>query len=960
VRRGIDFGRLARLAVRRPRVTLAVVFALALGGAALALRLEPSVDTDTLVDRGSDTYEATEAFKRDFGDDSVVVMAQGDLKRIVLTPNLGRLIRLEGCLSGNVPAKGLRTLPRVCSDLARTKPARVVFGPGTFLNLAANQISGEFQKRLSANQAQADMLARSARRASAKRGDPKAVQERLARNARQLAQSQFQQQLLGVGLRYGLLSLPSVDNPDFVSRVVFDPSARDGSRPKARFAYLFPSANAALIQVRLKPELSDSQRRDAIELVRRAVGEKVFQSRAGAGERPEFRYVVSGVPVVTEGLASAVQRAIFVLLGAALLVMAATLAFVFRTRLRLLPLALALAAAALTFGGLALAGGSLTMASIAVLPVLIGLAVDYAIQFQARYDEARERRRGGAEDAAQRAAAAGGPTIATAGLATAVGFLVLLLSPVPMVRGFGALLVLGIVLALACAMSAGFAALVASDDARRRRRAEDVPPVFPRTRARARRLGRRIAASHPARAVFARAGSARDRVADASERALSFSLARPRRVLGIGLLVAVVGLAADTQSEVVSDVQQLVPRDLQALRDVDALQAETGVSGEIDVTVRARDVTDPAVLNWMGRFQERVLKKGGYERDKRASCLQKKDPPDLCPAFSLTDLFQAGTPPNRQQVSALLDAVPTYFQQGAITRDRRTANLAFGIRLQPLDRQREVIDQIKEELDPPPGVSASVVGLPVLVAEANGQLSSPLRRFITLLAALLAVFLVLWAVRRSRQAAAVPLIPIALAVGWSGGVLFILGLLPGPLEVDLNPMSVTLGALVIAISTEFSVLLSARYAQEREKGAGPERALALTYGSTGAAVLASGATAIAGFAALIASDIRMLRDFGIVTVVDLSVSLAGVMLVLPAALLWAEEHGPIRLRDVDPRRWARAAWGARPSLRPRRPALRLRRPSLRLRRPSLRPRRPSFARPSLRLPRLRRGRRSRA
>ena len=33
----------------------------------------------------------------------------------------------------------------------------------------------------------------------------------------------------------------------------------------------------------------------------------------------------------------------------------------------------------------------------------------------------------------------------------------------------------------------------------------------------------------------------------------------------------------------------------------------------------------------------------------------------------------------------------------------------------------------------------------------------------------------------------------------------------------------------------------------------------------------------------------MLRDFGLVTVVDLSVALAGVMLVLPAALVWAEE-----------------------------------------------------------------------
>ena len=57
--------------------------------------------------------------------------------------------------------------------------------------------------------------------------------------------------------------------------------------------------------------------------------------------------------------------------------------------------------------------------------------------------------------------------------------------------------------------------------------------------------------------------------------------------------MAVVGLALDTQSEVVSDVPQLVPQDLQALRDVNALQNETGISGEIDVTVRANDITDP-------------------------------------------------------------------------------------------------------------------------------------------------------------------------------------------------------------------------------------------------------------------------------------------------------------------------------------------------------------------------------
>jgi predicted RND superfamily exporter protein len=157
---------------------------------------------------------------------------------------------------------------------------------------------------------------------------------------------------------------------------------------------------------------------------------------------------------------------------------------------------------------------------------------------------------------------------------------------------------------------------------------------------------------------------------------------------------------------------------------------------------------------------------------------------------------------------------------------------------------------------------------------------------------------VLLAIRRRPRLAAVPLIPIALATGWSAALLFLL-------RIPLNPMSAALGALVIAISTEFSVLLSARYQDERDAGWSPRAALERTYGSTGAAVLASGTTAIAGFAALIASDIRMLRDFGIVTVVDLTVSLLGVMIVLPAALMWAEQHERFTLRNLRPRRLLR-------------------------------------------------------
>jgi uncharacterized protein len=131
-------------------------------------------------------------------------------------------------------------------------------------------------------------------------------------------------------------------------------------------------------------------------------------------------------------------------------------------------------------------------------------------------------------------------------------------------------------------------------------------------------------------------------------------------------------------------------------------------------------------------------------------------------------------------------------------------------------------------------------------------------------------------------------VPIALATGWSALILF-------ATRIPLNPMSATLGALVIAISTEFSVLLSERYRSERRAGLDPAEALARTYRHTGSAVLTSGITAIAGFGVLTLSSITMLRDFGLVTLIDLTVSLLGVLLVLPSVLALSERRDDLRL-----------------------------------------------------------------
>jgi uncharacterized protein len=913
---------LAGGAARRPVLTIALASVLGLGGAAFALRLNPTAATNTFVSSSSPEYRATQKFYENFGEEPVEVLVKGDLQQLVLSSDVDRLVGLEGCLSGNVPASALAGeggASGPCGQLAKAKTVKVVFGPGTFINEAAEQIDEQLTVQTKQAEAAAKQAEGVVRKAAEARGESAEAAQKLGAQASSITLGRFKEGLATLALQYGLTARPSLDDPSFVSTLVFDPTKPAGT-PKQRFAYLFPSRESALISVRLKAGLSERERTHTIALIRQATAMK--QWRLAHGES----YLVTGQPVIVADLTGKITHSIELLLVAVMLVMAGALSLVFGTHPpspRLLPLGVALLAAALTFGALSVVGASLTVASIAVLPVLIGLAVDYAIQFQSRVEEAFAEGPHPPDDthlpddaraAVGQAAMVGAPTIATAGIASVGAMLVLLLSPVPMVRGFGLLLVVGVVIAFLCALTAGSAALVlaarrsAGRSAAGSGRRAAVGPLDPSLGA-AWRGARELLLDNPVNRLLARI-------------ALVEAPRRPGRLLGVGLALAVLGWGLDTQTHVETDITKLVPQNLESLQNLNALERATGVGGQLDLMVSAKDLTKPSTIEWMSKYESAVLKRFGYSPTR--GCGRAR----VCPAFSLPDLFAgsaaatgagtttpqgasgqsggtgtntpgstqgsgaAATTPKLTQsdVHDLLDAIPPYFSQDVITPDRRTATLAFGIRLMPLAEQQQVIEAMRSTLHPPAGVTAQLVGLPVLAAQSGAQVASPWRRLETLLIGLAAVALVLMvAFRGDRRRALVPLVPIALATGWSALILF-------AVRVPLNPMSVTLGALVIAISTEFSVLLSERYRQERLRGETASEALRRTYRRTGAAVAASGVTAIAGFGVLVLSDIRMLRDFGLVTLIDLSVSLLGVLVALPAALMLAERPRAIALR----------------------------------------------------------------
>jgi len=821
------FGRVAAAVARRARPLLTFGILLALTAAAIVLfsgmKVQPV--TDAIFNKDSAAYKDTARAEKTFGGEPVVILAKGNLVESLKPANLKRLNVLEACVSGSI-SRGRGELFKTCERLNELDPVAVFAGPATFLGRAVSGITEVYQQQVAAL-------------AALPRGSARA--------------DQGQQELLrlaaGISAKYGLTSLPSLDDPAFINRVVF-PDGVTSTGPKPKLSYLFPNSDSAQIVLRLRSDLSDDERSEAIDLIKDATRDESTQLDGA-------EYVVSGSPVVFDGLSQSLQTGILLLALVALVLMSLALWAIFGSGWRLLPLGLALGAIMISFGLLRLLGGSISLAALGAVPILIGLTVDYAVQIQARYDETDGDLPAG--EAARLAAAGGVPMIATACVASAFGFASLLISPVPMISEFGILLGAGVLVCLAVVFIFGFAALSIRGPGKAR-------PVT------LERFGVFLAFRNGAKRV------------------LGMAIMAPGRLLLISIVIAACGWAAGTQANTAAEIKQLLPTRTDAVKDLLDLEKSTGTSGEVDIIVRADDVTDPAVVTWMAAVRSSALALAGYD-EANPSCLEA----DLCPGPAITDFVAAGgkgmtSAEIRRGLKGLpVDERRAIIGGGLAGKDLPTeAKIPFVIRTGSVDSQRRVVGQIVDAIrgsrvgqGPPTGVSADVTGLPVIVTSTVDDLAAS--RYMLIAFAIFAVALVLLLIYRSFRRMLIPMIPIVVAGGWSAVIV-------SSLDLSLNPLSAVLTVLVTAISTEFSVILAGRYFQEREQGAGMADALRFTYGRTGMAIAASGLTAIAGFAALVSSDIQMLRDFGIVAVVDLSVALLGVAIVLPAVLAWQERR----------------------------------------------------------------------
>ena len=111
---------------------------------------------------------------------------------------------------------------------------------------------------------------------------------------------------------------------------------------------------------------------------------------------------------------------------------------------------------------------------------------------------------------------------------------------------------------------------------------------------------------------------------------------------------------------------------------------------------------------------------------------------------------------------------------------------------------------------------------------------------------------------------------------------------------SLNSASASLPALLMGLGTDFTILMYARYVEERQAGASVAVATGRMVGETGLGVFTGAITSAGTFYAMCVGSFRGLRDLGFLVGTGVLICAVAILFLLPAMIAWNEGVGKTR------------------------------------------------------------------
>lgn len=615
-------------------------------------------------------------------------------------------------------------------------------------------------------------------------------------------------------------------NPKWVH---FLTHATNGTMRQSSAAFLPNPGHAAMVVI-LKPNLSIDQESAAAQSVQSIVGQAHFQNAST---------IVTGVPALLRTINDYLKTGMLKLGALAALIMVVILFLAFNVRWRILPFIIVAIGLVWAFGLVGLLGVPLTLASVAGLPVLLGVGIDYAIQMHSRIEEEVILDR--SANPIQTTARNLGPALLVVTFDAVFAFVALLFAKVPMIRQFGLLLVVGIVAVCICGIIAPLAI-----------------------------LGIREYKSPTKGRDFSKGGLSRLTVWLGS---LPAKATIPLAIASI--LIFAGGLAVEGHITLQTDPLQWVNPQSQTVKDVNALKAGIGTESNVGVLVTTNHPFSNQTVAYVTKLSNQLVAKFPNLLYQATGMVNLVDEFTAVPGASQV-------PPLGAEVAAVNAVAPAQVVKSSVANNGHALSVIFRSKTTALGDLQPVVNYLQDDIRPPPGMTAAPGGIAVVGVGLLENLDAS-RALLTYLAIILVgAFL---AIRlRSLIRSLLSLVPVLIAVG-------LVSLIAWGLRLKLSPLTAVSGPLVVAVCTEFTSLILLRFVEERGQGLSPREAADITASRTGRAFMVSGMTAVIGVGVLATSSFPLLQGFGIIVGLNVAVALVSALVVLPPILVWADADG---------------------------------------------------------------------
>lgn len=323
----------------------------------------------------------------------------------------------------------------------------------------------------------------------------------------------------------------------------------------------------------------------------------------------------------------------------------------------------------------------------------------------------------------------------------------------------------------------------------------------------------------------------------------------------LGVVLAAWGWKVLPDIPVTTDVEHFAGG-LAALDDARHAEDVLGSAGEIDVVLRGIDTLTPETLAWMRDAEAVIARQHG----------------DVMRAIIAPTTFLdfLGDDPTADQVDAAVRLLPEYLSGAVVAPDRSVALLTYGIRLDDVSGVQDLRTALVRALPAPPdGYEVELVGLPLVLAQGQELLDGD-RYDASLVGIAVAAAVLLLGLRR-RADAVRAVVAALVATGWG----FLLLDLSGR---GLDPVTIALGTLTVAVGAEFTAVLT-----EAARRRAP--VLRRTVGLMAAA-------SSVGYLVLLASGLAAVRTFGAELALGVGLAWAAARLVVAASTKPVPEPDP--------------------------------------------------------------------